>query len=115
MPVHPPIEKNPPEVPAAALGSYKKEQDQLTDELRRQCDVFVELRDLGRQVARVYQDGGGQGPQRRERFRRDEEGGQRPGSTPATALEADPEGEEFEDDYEEFDDAEDDGPIVEKR
>lgn len=36
MPVRPAIDKNPPEVPPAALGSYKKEQDQLTDDLRRQ-------------------------------------------------------------------------------
>lgn len=37
MPLHPTIDKNPPEVPQAALGSYKKEQDQLTDDLRRQA------------------------------------------------------------------------------
>ena len=103
-------------VRVSVVSTIASQPPMVADELRRQCDVFVELRDLGRQVARVYQDGGGQAPQRRERFRRDEEGGQRPGSTPATALDADPEAEEeFEDDYEEFDDAEDDGPIVEKR
>ncbi|HEX3657689.1 MAG TPA: sulfatase [Pirellulales bacterium] len=37
MPLYPTIDKNPPDVPAAALGSYKKDQDRLTDDLRRQC------------------------------------------------------------------------------
>lgn len=37
MPIHPTIDKNPVDVPKAALLSYKKEQDQLTDDLRRKC------------------------------------------------------------------------------
>ncbi len=37
MPLFPTIDQNPPEVPAAALGSYKREQDQLTEALRREC------------------------------------------------------------------------------
>ena len=37
MPLFPTLDKNPPEVPAAALGSYQKAQDQLTDELRQKC------------------------------------------------------------------------------
>ncbi len=31
------VDKNPADVPAAALASHKKEQDKLTDDLRRQC------------------------------------------------------------------------------
>jgi iduronate 2-sulfatase len=38
MPVFPPVETfRTPELPAAALGSAKKEQAKLTDELRREC------------------------------------------------------------------------------
>lgn len=37
MPLYPPIDQNPPEVPKAALMSYMKAQDMLTDELRRKC------------------------------------------------------------------------------
>ena len=55
MPVHPPIDQNPPEVPEAALGSYKKEQDQLTDELRRQCvqAYYASISFMDAQVGRV--------------------------------------------------------------
>lgn len=55
MPVHPPIDQNPPEVPAAALGSYKKEQDQLTDELRRKClqAYYASISFMDAQVGRV--------------------------------------------------------------
>lgn len=55
MPVHPPIDQNPPEVPEAALGSYKKEQDQLTDDLRRQCvqAYYASISFMDAQVGRV--------------------------------------------------------------
>jgi iduronate 2-sulfatase len=55
MPVHPPLDKNPPEVPAAALGSYKKEQDKLTDELRRQAvqAYYASISFMDAQVGRV--------------------------------------------------------------
>jgi arylsulfatase A-like enzyme len=55
MPVHPTLDKNPPEVPAAALGSYKKEQDKLTDELRRQAAqaYYASISFMDAQVGRV--------------------------------------------------------------
>lgn len=55
MPVHPAVEENPPEVPAAALGSYKKEQDKLTDELRRKCvqSYYASISFMDAQVGRV--------------------------------------------------------------
>ncbi len=55
MPVHPPIDQNPPEVPAAALGSYKKEQDKLTDDLRREClqAYYASISFMDAQVGRV--------------------------------------------------------------
>jgi arylsulfatase A-like enzyme len=55
MPVHPTVEQNPPEVPAAALGSDKKEQDQLTDELRRQAvqAYYASISFMDAQVGRV--------------------------------------------------------------
>ncbi|MBL9114613.1 MAG: sulfatase [Verrucomicrobiaceae bacterium] len=55
MPLHPTIDKNPPEVPAAALGSYKKEQDKLTDDLRRQCvqAYYASISFMDAQVGRV--------------------------------------------------------------
>ena len=55
MPVHPAVDKNPPEVPIAALGSYKKEQDQLTDELRRKAvqAYYASISFLDEQVGRV--------------------------------------------------------------
>lgn len=55
MPLFPTVDKNPPEVPAAALGSYKKEQDQLTDELRRQCAqaYYASISFMDAQVGRV--------------------------------------------------------------
>ena len=37
MPVVQGVKEDQADVPAAALGSYKKEQDKLTDDLRRQC------------------------------------------------------------------------------
>ena len=55
MPLFPTLDKNPPEVPAAALGSYKKEQDKLTDELRRQCvqAYYASISFMDAQVGRV--------------------------------------------------------------
>ncbi len=55
MPVHPPLDQNPPEVPKAALGSYKPEQDQLTDPLRRQCvqAYYASISFMDAQVGRV--------------------------------------------------------------
>ena len=55
MPLHPTIDKNPPEVPEAALGSYKKEQDKLTDELRREAvqAYYASISFLDAQVGRV--------------------------------------------------------------
>jgi len=55
MPVFPTVDKNLPEVPVAALGSYKKEQDQLTDDLRRQCvqAYYASISFMDAQVGRV--------------------------------------------------------------
>jgi iduronate 2-sulfatase len=49
------VTDNPEDVPAAALGSYKKEQDQLTDELHRQCAqaYYASISFLDTQVGRV--------------------------------------------------------------
>ncbi len=55
MPLFPTVDQNPPEVPAAALASYKKDQDQLTDELRRQCvqAYYASISFMDAQVGRV--------------------------------------------------------------
>ncbi|NLT70827.1 MAG: sulfatase [Verrucomicrobiaceae bacterium] len=55
MPLFPTLEKNPPEVPAAALASYKREQDQLTDELRQKCvqAYYASISFMDAQVGRV--------------------------------------------------------------
>jgi iduronate 2-sulfatase len=55
MPLHPTVDKNPPEVPAAALASYKKSQDKLTDDLRRQCvqAYYASISFMDAQVGRV--------------------------------------------------------------
>ncbi|MBM3860171.1 MAG: sulfatase [Verrucomicrobia bacterium] len=56
MPIFPPVEKfQVPSVPAAAFGSYKKEQDKLTDELRRQCvqAYYASISFMDAQVGRV--------------------------------------------------------------
>lgn len=55
MPLFPTIDKNPPEVPLAALGSYKKEQDALTDELRQECvqAYYASISFMDAQVGRV--------------------------------------------------------------
>lgn len=55
MRILPTIDQNPPEVPAAALGSYKKEQDKLTDDLRRDCAqaYYASISFMDAQVGRV--------------------------------------------------------------
>jgi arylsulfatase A-like enzyme len=55
MRLFPSVDKNPPEVPAAALGSYKKEQDALTDDLRRDCAqaYYASISFMDAQVGRV--------------------------------------------------------------
>ena len=55
MPLFPTLDKNPSEVPVAALGSYKKEQDNLTDELRQQCvqAYYASISFMDEQVGRV--------------------------------------------------------------
>lgn len=55
MPVHPPVTANPPDVPAAALASHKREQEQLTDELRKQCvqAYYASISFMDAQVGRV--------------------------------------------------------------
>jgi len=56
MPVHPPVEvfRNA-DVPAAAFGSHKKEQEKLTDELRRQAAqaYYASISFMDAQVGRV--------------------------------------------------------------
>lgn len=55
MPLHTPVGKVPVEVPAAALVSYKKEQDQLTDELRRKAvqAYYASISFMDAQVGRL--------------------------------------------------------------
>jgi len=56
MPIFPPIEKfRVPSVPASAFGSYKAEQDKLTDPLRRQCvqAYYASISFMDAQVGRV--------------------------------------------------------------
>jgi arylsulfatase A-like enzyme len=55
MPLHPTVDKNPPEVPKAALGSYKAEQDKLTDDLRQQAlqAYYASISFMDAQVGRV--------------------------------------------------------------
>lgn len=55
MPLFPPIEKKSPDVPLAAYGSHKKEQEQLTDELRQQCvqSYYASISFMDAQVGRV--------------------------------------------------------------
>ena len=57
MPLHPTLDKNPPEVPAAALASYKKDQDQLTDALRREAvqAYYASISFMDAQVGRVLE------------------------------------------------------------
>jgi iduronate 2-sulfatase len=55
MPVHPPVDQNPPEVPRPALGSHKQEQEGLTDDLRRQAvqAYYASISFMDAQVGRV--------------------------------------------------------------
>jgi iduronate 2-sulfatase len=55
MPVVQGVKEDQADVPAAALGSYKKEQDKLTDELRRQClqAYYASISFMDAQVGRV--------------------------------------------------------------
>jgi len=56
MPVFPPVEAfRTPELPAAALGSAKKEQEKLTDDLRRECvqAYYASISFMDAQVGRV--------------------------------------------------------------
>lgn len=55
MPLFHPSGENSPDVPLAAYGSYKKEQDKLTDELRRQCvqAYYASISFMDAQVGRV--------------------------------------------------------------
>jgi iduronate 2-sulfatase len=55
MPVVKGVEADQADLPAAALGSYKKEQDKLTDELRRQClqAYYASISFMDAQVGRV--------------------------------------------------------------
>lgn len=56
MPVFPPIEAfRTPSMPDAAFGSYKKEQDKLTDDLRRECvqACYASISFMDAQVGRI--------------------------------------------------------------
>jgi iduronate 2-sulfatase len=55
MPLFPTVEQNPPQVPRAALESYKKEQDQLTDAMRQECvqAYYASISFMDAQVGRV--------------------------------------------------------------
>ena len=55
MPVVQGVKEDQADVPAAALGSYKKEQDKLTDDLRRQClqAYYASISFMDAQVGRV--------------------------------------------------------------
>lgn len=55
MPVVQGVAEDQADLPAAALGSYKKEQEKLTDELRRQCvqAYFASVSFMDAQVGRV--------------------------------------------------------------
>lgn len=55
MPVVQNVQADQADLPAAALGSYKKEQDKLTDELRRQCvqAYYASISFMDAQVGRV--------------------------------------------------------------
>ena len=55
MPVVRNVVEDQADLPAAALGSYKKEQDKLTDDLRRQCvqAYYASISFMDAQVGRV--------------------------------------------------------------
>jgi len=55
MPIIPGVKEDQADLPAAALASYKKEQDKLTDELRRECKqaYYSSISFMDAQVGRV--------------------------------------------------------------
>jgi iduronate 2-sulfatase len=55
MPVVQGVKEDQADIPAAGLGSYKKEQDKLTDDLRRQClqAYYASISFMDAQVGRV--------------------------------------------------------------
>jgi len=55
MPVVQNVQEDQADLPAAALGSYKREQDKLTDDLRRQClqAYYASISFMDAQVGRV--------------------------------------------------------------
>jgi arylsulfatase A-like enzyme len=55
MPIIQGVKEDQADMPAAALGSYKKEQDKLTDDLRRQClqAYYASISFMDAQVGRV--------------------------------------------------------------
>jgi arylsulfatase A-like enzyme len=55
MPVAQGVKEDQADIPLAALGSYKKEQDKLTDDLRRQCvqAYYASISFMDAQVGRV--------------------------------------------------------------
>lgn len=55
MPLVTGVQEDQADLPAAALGSYKKEQDKLTDQLRRQCvqAYYASISFMDAQVGRV--------------------------------------------------------------
>jgi len=55
MPLVTGVEEDQADLPAAALGSYKKEQDKLTDELRQQCvqAYYASISFMDAQVGKV--------------------------------------------------------------
>ncbi|OGV67594.1 MAG: iduronate-2-sulfatase [Lentisphaerae bacterium RIFOXYA12_FULL_48_11] len=55
MPLVTGVQEDQTDLPAAALGSYKKEQDKLTDQLRRQCvqAYYASISFMDAQVGRV--------------------------------------------------------------
>jgi iduronate 2-sulfatase len=55
MPVVQGVKEDQADIPAAGLGSYKKEQDKLTDDLRRQCRqaYYASISFMDAQVGRI--------------------------------------------------------------
>jgi arylsulfatase A-like enzyme len=55
MPVVPGVQEDQADIPEAALASYKKEQDKLTDDLRRQCRqaYYASISFMDTQVGKV--------------------------------------------------------------
>jgi len=90
----------------SVVSTIKTSPPMIADELRRQCDNFIELSELSKLVARNFHDGARPAPRpRKDNYRaadfRDEE-----------VVEEDLDDEDDYEDYEEFD--EDDEPVVER-